>query len=187
MQLGDFLSTAGSVPPAPVEPVNFNVLHEDQGGERRKIPVNAILVCITEKVRQKCLREALAHLRKEYPQGIPPARLEEEERYQILAEALRDADDPRKAFSSVVQLRNALVSSETAEVWAAFTVFMDREFPPSISSEEFAQLVEDAKKKSLSALLGSIESSKILRALPGLMFLLANSPTQTFTELEPAE
>lgn len=186
MNLGDFLSTAGSVPPAPVEPVSFNVLHEDQGGERRKIPVNAILVCITEKARQKCMRDALAHLRKEYPEGIPPDRLAEEERYQILAECLRDADEPRKAFSGVTQLRSAIVSSEAAEVWSTWVNFMDREFPPSISPEEFQQLVEDAKKKSLSGLLGSIDSSKILRALPGLMFLLKNSPTQTSSELEPA-
>ena len=179
MNLLDFLQTAGSNPPAPFEPVSFEILHQAASGESHKISCNAVLVCISEKDRQKAMAEALKKCRKDYSEGIPPVRLAEEERYHILAEALRDADDTRKAFTSVGQLRASLVSSTMADLWESFTNFLDREFPPVISKEEFAQLVEDAKKKSLGDLLSSMSSAKMTRSLPGLVYLFANSQTET--------
>ncbi len=186
MNLGDFLTNASSIPPAPQEPVEFVILHTDQMGETRKIPVNASLACMTEKTRAKCLREALVHCRKEYPDGIPSTRLEEEEQIQMLSEALRDADDPRKAFSGATQLRSVLTTHERTEIWARYESFMAREFPASVTAEEFQKLVEDASKKSLPALLSSTEFSKIQRALPALVYYFATHPTPTSSDSEPA-
>jgi hypothetical protein len=186
MNLGDFLNTAGSTPAAPQEPVSFEILHQTALGESHKIPCNAVLVCLPEKDRQKALAEALKHMRKQYPDGIPPERLAEEERYQILAEALRDSEEPRKSFAGVAQLRTALVSSVAHELWQQYVSFLEKEFPPIIDAVEFAKLVEDAKKKSFSDLLSSIGSVKLLRALPGLTYLFAGSQTQTSSDGEPA-
>jgi hypothetical protein len=177
VKIEDFLTNLGNNPPAPAEPVDFKILHEDSQGERYKLTVNAVFVCLTERQRQAALKAALAYCRKEYPDGVPNDRLAEEERYHLLAEALRDADDPRVQFASVTRLRAAIPPSELGELWVKFTGFIDREFPPSVSPEEFAKLVEDAKTFTFAELLTSTGSMKLSRAFPALLFLYGTSQT----------
>jgi hypothetical protein len=188
MNLGDFLSNASSSPPLPAEPVSFTALHVNVTGDTLKVPVNAVLVCISEKERQECLRRALVHCRKEYPSadGIPPERLAEEERFQMLAEALRDADDPRKAFAHVLQLRSVISPHEVTKLWQTLEAFMQREFPPIIDAAEFEKLVQDAKKKSLPDLLSSTGYLILSKALPVLALYFQNAPTHTSSDTEHA-
>lgn len=169
MRLGDFINTAGAGTPAPTCPVSFKVIGLNSAGQQITGQANAVLVFISEKERQEAKREALLRMRELYKdQPIPSDQLSDEETYEILRCALRNPDDPRQKLGSTAELKMTIVEDVAKEIWRTYGVFLDEEFPPSIDAKTFAELVADAEKKSLAALLQSGGSS-IRRALPSLV------------------
>src|SRR5260370_41618933 len=98
MKLGDFLSQKNvDRELAPSKPVEFVVGGEDrQSGTKVRARVRAVLVFVDETRRGEALRAAKAELRQRQPDGsLDALEQSNEEIYQILNFALRDADNER--------------------------------------------------------------------------------------------
>lgn len=180
MRLGDFLSTTveGQVA-APVHPVTFKAIKRGKHGEEYVIEMKAALAFVDEKRRDEAMDAAEAAIRRVYPDGNAPVEKRSNEiAYQVLLRALRDADDPRVQFAeSVEQLRSVLVQRVATHLYAEYQDFVDEEFPEVITPEQFADLVEQATKKSMRDLLISTDYWTLRRALPGLVAHFGRSQT----------
>jgi hypothetical protein len=141
--------------------------------------MKAVLAFVDEKRRDEAMDAAETAIRRVYSDGNAPAEKRSNEiAYQVLVRALRDADDPRVQFAeSVEQLRSALVQRVATHLYGEYLDFVDDEFPEVITPEQFADLVEQAKKCSAPVLLTSIDYWTLRRALPGLVAHFAKSPT----------
>jgi hypothetical protein len=186
MNLSDFFSTAARAVPAPTRAVTFKVIGSGPGSTRIVVDAKAELAFVDEDDRLKALRSASDYIKKTYDGEPDRGRRFDEEIYFVLLLALRDADDINAPFASTaLQLRNALVLPEALRLWDAYQRFLREEFPEEISAEEMAELVEEAKKKSLLALLSSKGSSQILSAWGSLVAAASGEsqePTSSDTE-----
>ncbi len=189
MRLGDFLNTTveGHVA-APLHPVTFKAIKRGKHGEEYVIEMKAVLAFVDEKRRDDAIDAAEAAIRRVYPDGNTPAEKRSNEiAYQVLLRALRDGDDPRVQFAeNVEQLRSVLVQRVATHLYGEYLDFVDEEFPEVITPEQFAELVEAARKKSLSDLLTSTDYWTLRRALPGLVAHFGKSLTLTSGAGAPA-
>jgi hypothetical protein len=150
MRLGDFLRNHDLQDPSPTHPVSFRVVGKNKRGEDFTMEANAVLAFVDEDKRTHGLHTARATLRPLYPQGeLPAVELSNEQAYQLLLHALRDADDPRVQFAeNVDQLKRALVKPVAERLYADYQKFVDEEFPEVVSPEQLAELTNEAEKNS---------------------------------------
>ncbi len=172
MQLHDFFTTANRAVPAPTRKISLRLLGSNaESAERLVADATAELAFVSDADRLEALRECDAHIQKIYKGVEPPSfRRFNEEVYFILLRALRDPEDVNKPFARTpLELRNALVLVEALRAYDEHVRFMAEEFPPAISPAEERELVEEAKKNSLLALLSSRGSDPIRAAWPALV------------------
>jgi hypothetical protein len=116
-----------------------------------------------------------------------PAPVREAQRLEVGAQALEGvALVAHRLAESADALKLALVRREAARAWAEYQTFEFEEYPPFITPEEEAALVEEARKKSLADLLSSGSSSRILQGWGSLRAAFGRSPTPTSSAGEPA-
>lgn len=181
MNLKDFLNAAGTGRPAPTCPVRFKVLGFDPNSATAvSAEASAVLVCLTEQQRQKAEIDGAKSARKLSEGNEPTVDLvTEETAYHVLYQALRDAEDPAKYFAgTVTELKTALVGAVATDLMSTYKEFLEREFPPEVTVEDFREMVEAAKKDSLASLLSSGNLRKVVRCLPGLVRLFGTSHQQ---------
>lgn len=141
MQLDGFLADA---PEAPTERVTFDIVWSS-GGRQTKREVSAVLAFVDAFETQQASFDARAHL-ADKPHATPE-EFQDERIYRILLRALRDADDPRRPFTSeIAKLRKAIVPSVAGSLWAAYVAFIGREFPAVVTDEQLRALEEQAEK-----------------------------------------
>jgi len=188
MRLGDFLKRQDQHEPAPTRPVTYRAIGQNPRGEDFTVAVSAVLAFVDEDRRPRSLNAAQVTMRHTYPAGdIPEVELSNEQVYQLLLLALRDATDPRVQLAeSVDQLKRSLVKPVAERLYREYQDFVADEFPMVIEPEEFQKLVSESKKSSLSVLLTSIDYSTLRQALPGLAAHFASSPTPTSGGSAPA-
>lgn len=189
MRLGDFLNvTVEGQVTAQTHPVTFKAIKRGKHGDEYVIEVKAVIAFVDEKRRDEAMDAAEAAIRRVYPDGNAPVEKRSNEiAYQVLLRALRDADDARVQFAeSVEQLRAVLVQRVATYLYSEYLDFVDEEFPEVITPDQFAELVEAARKKSLSDLLTSTDYWTLRRALPGLVAHFGKSPTPIFGAGAPA-
>jgi len=152
MRLGEFLSGKhrDGATPAPTRPVEFKAIARGAHGEEYLVDCNAVLAFVDEQKRDKAIDAAEVALRRAYPDGSAPAEKRRNEvAYQVLLYALRDADEHRAQFAaSVDELRAALVQPVATRLYTEYIEFVDEEFAATPTKEQFAELVEDARKNS---------------------------------------
>lgn len=190
MKIGDIFAGSGSstgVYRAPTRQVKIKLIGDNEVAEQTVAETRAVLRFVPEDAAAETRVAAEKELREQFPDGNPPSDLVADARaFHLLQRALRDADDPRQPFAmSVKELRASLQRREALGLFASYTQFVTDEFPEHIDDDLFAELVDEAAKKSLSALLSSHDSSKILRALPSLVEHFGRSPTPTSGDGEP--
>ncbi len=188
MRLGEFLKQQDQHEPAPTHPVSFKAIGKNPRGEDFTVEITAALAFVDEDRRARMLNAAQVAMRQLYPAGEPPsAELGNEQAYQLLLLALRDADDSRVQFAeNVDQLKRALVKLVAERLYGEYQEFVADEFPDVIEPEQFKALVEEAEKNSLSGLLASTAYSTLRRALPGLAAHFATSVTPISGATAPA-
>jgi hypothetical protein len=150
--------------------------------------VTATLAYVDEFQRAEALAAAEKSVRSRFPTGpLPEVQLGNEETYQILFRALRDAEDPKRPFAdSVDELRLSIVKPVAAWLYREYELLIEEEFPTIPTDEQFDELVADAEKKSLRALLTSMGFLRLARALPSLAAHFARSPIETSGAGEPS-
>jgi hypothetical protein len=152
MKLGEFLSQKNTDRElAPFKPVSFAVVGEDRQDGSRVVnrKANAVLIFVDETKRAEALRAAKRELRQFQPDGaLDPVELSNEEIYQILALALRDAENHRQPLAnSVGELRAALVKPVARQLSDEYEAFLKDEFPSHVTTDEFEELAREAEKK----------------------------------------
>ncbi len=171
MKLGNFLRAAGTARPVNPRAVQFTVKGRDDELRDVVADARAVLVFIDEEARQGARIEARAALARRYPdKTIPDDVLRDEEVFQRLFLALRDADpDPKGRHGpfaeSVDELRAALVLPEARRLAEEYDRYLADEFPPIIDDETWKKILEEAEKNSLGALLTSFGYESASRAL----------------------
>jgi len=167
VKLGNFIRSAGARPINP-HPVLFNAKGRDQNLKLVKAEVRAVFVFVDEDQREELRVRAREAVRKKFAdREIPDGVFRDEEEYQLLFEALRDEDVdangqyPRLA-DTVDELRSSLVLRECRRLMDEYEQYIAEEFPPAISKDEMAKLVEEAKKNSVSDLLTSYGFEKLV-------------------------
>jgi hypothetical protein len=148
MRLGDFLRQQDQHEPAPTQPVTFKAVGKNPRGEDITVEVSAALAFVDEERRARALNAAQVVMRQFYPAGdAPAAELGNEQAYQLLLLALRDADDPRVQLAeNADQLKRALVKPVAERLYGEYQKFVAEEFPDVIEPEEFKGLVKEAEK-----------------------------------------
>jgi len=151
MKLGQFLSGAAQ---APTKAISFPVVGVNGQGVKSRATARAVFAFVDEHQRAEALRDAHAYLARLYvdkdgtPLQVPPRRRDEEETYQVLFRALRDADDPDQPFAeTMLALRHALVDQVADQLARAYRKWVDEEFPDSITRDKFDELVAEAEGK----------------------------------------
>jgi hypothetical protein len=173
MKLGEILQGGGAHPVSPRR-VAFQVIGHDEQMRLLKARAEAVLVFVDEHKRNGCRVKAREAVHKRFPnQDVPPGVLVDEEEYQLLFEALREASPDDKGryphfASTVEELRSSLMLRECQRLRAQYDQYCAEEFPPVISKEDMAKLVEEAKKNSLSDLLTSYGYERSIAALSTL-------------------
>lgn len=150
MQLGDFLKDA---PEAPVEPVTFRILHKSDRGAQTTVEVRAVLAFVDAYETTEARREAKRASALATKDGAaPPLDFEDEVFYHLLLRALRDPDDPRRAFvagiNPLAQLKKAVTPNVAGALVRAYNAFVEREFPTTVSDREREALRAEAEKNS---------------------------------------
>lgn len=167
MRLQDFLNSATNS--APVKHIKIKVQGEGTNKSGKVSgTVDATLVFVSETERAEAIRDAHKVVREG---NLAEVTLENEIAFQVLHRALRDStsDNYIVPFAeSVKGLKNALVLVEAQRVYNEYSNFMEEEYPPSVDSKQFEELVKEAEGKSLAALLSEYGSSAIRQALPSL-------------------
>lgn len=169
MKLGQILRSRNQ-PIAP-RPVTFWVVGRDEHLRETKAKATAVLVYVDEDKREQLRIEALSDLRKRFPDKIiPEAVVHDEIIYRTLFEALRDEDASDAGIylrfaETLVELRSALVKEEADRLDEEYGNYVIEEFPAAISDEDFAKLVDEGKKNSMSALLTSCGYENAVRVL----------------------
>lgn len=151
MQLGDFLK---DVPAAPVEPVTFRIVWKGENGQQTTREVSASLSFVDAYEVHEARRDAQHAVDEQSKDsGTPPLAFDEELIYHLLVRALRDASDPRRPFvgglnhtNLVVQLKKALLPRVAGELYAAYSRFIVREFPSTVSDRDRIEMEQAAQK-----------------------------------------
>lgn len=188
MQLGDIFAGGKSpgVYRAPTKHVKLKLV-QDIDGVLHVADAPAVLRFVPEDEAEECRIAAEKELRQQFPDGnIPSDLLADSKAFHILQRALRDADDPRRAFAlSVRELKSAMQQRVGVETWTIYQIWVAEEFPEQVDDETFEELVEAASKKSLPDLFSQFDSSKIRRAWPSLVAHFGKSKTPTSGAGEP--
>ena len=193
MKLGDILRTAGTSRPAVMRPVPIRVGGEADNFSRLIGEGRACFCYVSEEDRSRALVAArkVVHermkndaLHGDMTAYITDQDIRDEQTYQILFLALRDADPDDRGrhspfASSVDELRTALSLPVVQDLWEEYQRYLAEEFPPFVDKETWEALVADAKKGCLSDLLISYGSGKRRQALVSLVIHSGAVPTQT--------
>jgi hypothetical protein len=178
MKLGNFLRAAGTAKPINPRPITFHAKGRDDQLRLVKGRVDAVFIFVDEDQREElrvCARETLQKKFGDRP--IPDGVLRDEDAYHLLFEALRDAEPNKdgqhaRLADTIDELRSSLVLRECRRLNEEYEQYVAEEFPPSIGDEEWAKLVEDAKKNSANDLLISCGYE---RAISVMSFLAGRS------------
>lgn len=172
MKLGEILSAKhqSGLVPSVMRPVEFKVIGKGKGsGEHVTTSAKAILAIVSEEERMLAQRDANEAVISRYGERHPVGEaFYDEHVFQMLARAMRDADDPRGNFATADELRKALARPVAMELYSTYLDYEREEFPDRIDEAMMKKLVDDAKKKSAADLLCAYGSSLILKALPTL-------------------
>lgn len=189
MDLADFLSTASRAVPAPTRTVKFKLIGSGSDSTRVIVDATAELAFLDDAERLEALRAAADYVKKTYKGEEPVmSRRYDEEMYFILRRALRRTDDISEPIARTeLELRNALVLPEALRLWDEYQRFVREEFPPDYSEEETRELVEEAKKKSLIALLSERGSGPIRAAWASLVVASGEYQQPTSSDIAPSE
>tara|TARA_R110000868_G_scaffold193723_2_gene438891 strand:+ start:94 stop:633 length:540 start_codon:yes stop_codon:yes gene_type:complete len=160
--------------------VNLKVIGTNSAGDPVQVDATARFRFVDEQERSDVLAKADEEVTKRYAgRPVPGDRQIDERSYYMLHAALRDADNPRSAFAETpLALKRSLVLEEAQRVYREMGLWLAEEFPESISEEDMAKLVDEAKKNSLLDLLtssGFKRTLSVLRSLAGS----GAQPTQT--------
>lgn len=173
MKLGDILRQSGRAQPVEPHPVEFTAKGQGSNFEIVTARVKAVMICLDEDQRTAARVSALAEVEKRFKdKAVPRGIVDDEETYHMLCEALRQPEQEGgiypKLCSTVLELRTALVFPEAKRLWSEYNTYLAREFPEAPDDETWKQLLEDAKKNSLSDLLTSYGYGRVSQALSSL-------------------
>lgn len=181
------------------EPVQVAVT--DEGGEEAVL-VYGRFRWVPPKVETICRLAADFYLRRLYGRPPAPEDITLEQQRLMMSWSLRKDDGQSKeqifAFPDVMDdklqlqerddllyraIHDAEIRNRCADVdqlWADYQLFIQTELPPIPTAAQIAELLEDAKKKSLQTLLSERDFWSVLRALRGLAVLVrASGPGNT--------
>lgn len=159
MKLGDFFQRAQRGQQVNPRLCSFFALGTDSGFIPIKVKVDAALMCVDEDTRETVRVQARNYLQKRFVGlDIPDHVFRDEVSYRMLFHALVEAEPDSNGIhkplcESVDELRRSLIIGEMQKIAAEYEKYVAEEFPPTISDEDFAKLVDEAKKKFLPDLL----------------------------------
>lgn len=144
MQLGNIL--AGAAESVRSAPVKFRVLGDSPEGGQVSAQAEAVMVFVSEDAREKYRQKAREWLDSHDYKGkpIPPVVLDEEESRWFLMAALRDKDDPSRAFCPEAQyelFRKALIAQQVTYLYGLYRDFVKAEYPEIATDEQKAALL----------------------------------------------
>lgn len=152
MQLGDIFES-DSVPVVGRE-VKFHVLKSPPGEPQRQALAEAVFWFVDEPTRHESARFADEYLRNDplYKKHgiIPEDRRTDEECYAFLIRALRDKDDPTRAFcppNEYAAFRKALIAPVVAYLMSEYKKYVADEYPELATPEQVEELVDQALGK----------------------------------------
>lgn len=143
MQLGNILATAQT--PIVYRVIDFHVLGMTPDGKQSKVKAQAALGFVSEAERLESKRLAAQHRKA-------GDDLAEEEYYWFLLAALRDAEDPTRAFCAadaqgIAMFRASLVLDQVRWFLRQYDKFVLDEYPEMATPEQQKTLIEEAKGK----------------------------------------
>jgi hypothetical protein len=142
MKLGNFLRTVGTARPVNPRPVALKIIGKDLQGHPVVAAAKAVFVFVDEDTRMNLRVKARQSLAAKYPGQDFADVLRDETSFQLLYQALRDAEPGAGGLfepfaASVDELRSSLVLSEAARLVTAYQAFVEDEFPEVISDKTF--------------------------------------------------
>jgi hypothetical protein len=117
------------------------------GGLPTQEEVAALLVPVSETKSARARAAALA-----YVETTPGATIEDEYLFQMLCEALRDAEDPRKAFVEIKQLdtfRDTVLRKQLEYLDREYTTLLAKEYPELLSVLDLRAIRDQAESTFL--------------------------------------
>lgn len=147
MQLGNIL--AGATESVRSAPVKFRVLGDSPEGGQVSAQAEAIMVFVSEDAREKYRQKAREWLESHDYKGkpVPAIVLDEEENRWFLMAALRDKDDPSRAFCPEAQyelFRKALIAQQMTYLFRLYHEFIKAEYPELATDEQKEALLNEA-------------------------------------------
>lgn len=151
MQLGNIL--AGATQPVVCKPVAFHVLGVGVDGKQVKVKAEAVFRFVDEAEREDLRRKSRAYLEdKDYKgQSVPADAAREEYLRYFLMSALRDKDDPARAFcpeGEYSRFRAALIREQVLWLHSAYDQFVSDEYPELLTEEQQKDLSKQAAGNS---------------------------------------
>jgi len=146
MQLGNILTTASQ--PVVGRLISFQVLVSPPGQPQKSAKAEAMFAFVDEDARHESKRLARMYLEGKYKnRPIPDDELVEEEYYWFLMAALRDKEDPTRAFcpnEDYPKFRQALILRPIRRLLMAYDAFVDDEYPELATEEQRTALAGEA-------------------------------------------
>lgn len=140
---GNVLARKGGVAFTPRRVMLTLALPAADNGLPTQEEVAALLVPVSETRAARARAAAL-----QYVEATPGTTIEDEFLFQVLCEALRDAEDPRKAFVELKQLdtfRDTVLRKQLEYLDREYTTLLAKEYPELLSVLDLRAIRDDAE------------------------------------------